>query len=77
MITGLNYGVVSVSTLEQLMKGSSTLVGNVIIRQLQKGILPNTKEQFMKGLSTLAGNVTIRQLQNLVLPDTKEHFMKG
>ena len=35
------------------MRGLSTLVDNVTIRQLQTGVLHNTKEQFMKVGSNL------------------------
>ena len=59
------------------MKGWSTHVSNVTIRQLQRGFLPSTGEQFIKGWSTHVGNVIIRQLQKDILPDTKEQFMKG
>ena len=64
------------NTKEQFMKGWSTPVGNVAIRQLQREILPNTKQHFIKRWSTLVGNVTIRQLQSLALPNTKGQFMK-
>ena len=54
------------------MKDSNTLVGNVTMKQPQKGILLNTKGQCMKESNTFEGNATIKQRQMEVLLNTKE-----
>ena len=57
------------------MKGWSTLAGNVTIRQLQRGILPDIKGQFMKGWSILVLCAATKHPGG-VLTNTKEQFMK-
>ena len=65
------------STYEQCMKGWSSPVIYVTIRQLQKLLLLNTKLQCMKALSSLVMFVSMKQHLRVIFLDTKERYMKG
>ena len=58
------------------MKESNTLANNVVIRQLQRGVLLSIKGLCMKESNTLVDNATTRQLKKDMLLVIKGLCMK-